>query len=444
VPKFALDMFAIRTEEPLAGPIRSPVGIWLWAAQDEGRRKQRGQRKSTPSHIAILSPSPIRQKQTLAQSKIFGKKTKRGNVKGASWKSSRRSELALLSHQISSYSVTMARSNRKHPHSLASVSIGLRIASTPPPRGDTASFEGAADALAILRGQETYYRCGGYFDRLERERDPSIGSCNPLVTFETIDAGCRERMCEWCYKVCDSAELPLTREMVAITFSYLDRFLDQQPFCCDRASFKLAVVTSFYVATKIMSSKQISISSLCTLGRGTFGFHQVQEMEKIILTSLDWRMNPPTAQAMVTSLRSLFPKTVSSTLTDAIFQRAIFFTEIAVYDPHFISMSRYVLAVASFINAMEYIEDNRGLYPREKESFASFIAVLCMDLDRKTVNAAKLRLWSLYESSAEGRQEEMIALEYDPPRSFPPQHKRRQEDKLPSPQSPRGVEILER
>lgn len=321
------------------------------------------------------------------------------------------------------------------------------MASTPPPAGEDAlNFEGAADELAILRSQETDYRCGGYFDRIDRERGHAIGSFDPLVTFETIDAGCRERMCEWCYRVCDGAELPLTREMVAIAFSYLDRFLDRQPFCCDRASFKLAVVTSFYVATKIMSSKQISISSLCTLGRGTFGFHQVQEMERTILTALGWRLNPPTAQAMVASLRSLFPKSVSSSLIDAIFQRAIFFTEIAVYDTHFISLSRYVLAVACFINAMEYIEDNRGLYPHEKESFASFTAVLCMDLDTKTVSAAKLRLWNLYESSAQGREEKIIALEYDPPRSLPPQHGHGsiQEDKLPSPPSPRGVEVLGR
>jgi len=191
-----------------------------------------------------------------------------------------------------------------------------------------------------------------------------------------------------------------------------------------------------------MSSKQISISSLCVLGRGTFDFFQVQEMERKLLQELEWRMNPPTIQTIISLFRTLFPKTMCFTLIDTIYQRAVFFSELVVYDNHFVSGSRYVLAVACFINAMEYVEDKRGLSPQEKEIFRSFESVLCMDLDSRTVRRAKTRLWNLYGRSAQASDETFAALQYESARYFL-QHEPTADHRLPHPPSPRGVDVFE-
>lgn len=304
------------------------------------------------------------------------------------------------------------------------------------PEVETLSFDDATEVLASLRDQETSYRCGADCDSCWNDHEVGISRSGLLVTSNFIDVGCRQILCDWCYSVCDISDLHLTREMVAVAFSYVDRFMDRQPFRCDRAAFKLAVVTSFYIATKIMSSKQISISSLCALGRGSFTCQQVLEMEMILLTTLAWRMNPPTAQTMVTCIRTLVPRSTLPTVTEAIFQRAIFFTELAVYDPHFISMSRYLLAVASFINAMEYLAD---MHPNEKENFNSFSSILCMRLDEKSLRRARVYLWSLYDDSTQGKEENMIAREYDPPRTI----SLSDGNSLSQPKSPRSVEILD-
>lgn len=317
----------------------------------------------------------------------------------------------------------------------SSFSVRLRMVCVQSPEGEFLSVEDAAEVLSSLRAQETSYSCGAYFDRFGNENERGISRSGLLVTSNTRDVGCRQKLCDWCYSVCDISDLHLTREMVSVAFSYVDRFMDRQPFRCDRAAFKLAVVTSFYIATKIMSSRQLSISSLCALGRGSFTFQQVLEMERILLTSLDWRMNPPTAQTMVACIRALVPRTTLPTVTEAIFQRAIFFTELAVYDLHFIPMSRYLLAVASFINAMEYLE---RIYPSEKESFQSFSSVLCEKLNGTLLRRARVYLWSLYHDSTQGIEDKLIAREYDPPRSII----RTNGNSLPHPKSPTSVNFV--
>lgn len=329
---------------------------------------------------------------------------------------------------------------RRDPNPASLLSVGLRLICILVPEKEAVSSELARETLSTLREQDNDYRCGDYVDRYELELERGIDGDGRLVTSEPMDAGCRQIMCDWCYKVCDISELPLTREMVAVTFSYLDRFLDRQPFCCDRTSFRLAVVTSFYIATKIMSPNQISISSLCALGRGSFTFQQIQEMEMILLAALDWRMNPPTAQAMVASMRCLFPSTLSPKIADAIFQRAIFFTELAIYDHNLISTGKHLLAVASVINGMEYLEDKRSVHPHDRETFASFSAFLCRDLSTSVLQQTRVRLWSLYHHSTQGLEEIMIEREYDPPRNLPCDD----DNSLSHPQSPRCVESLER
>jgi hypothetical protein len=50
-----------------------------------------------------------------------------------------------------------------------------------------------------------------------------------------VDESCREKMCEWSYRICD--HFNTSREIVAIAFNYLDRFNDVTR--CDRTAFKI-------------------------------------------------------------------------------------------------------------------------------------------------------------------------------------------------------------
>ena len=293
----------------------------------------------------------------------------------------------------------------------ASLRVGLRMVCTSLPKSEPVRYEEAAEMIAVLRAKETDYTCGDYFHRHEEEHERRIGRPGSCLNYEPMDVDCRQIMCDWCYTVCNIYGQHWSREVVAIAFSYLDRFMDRQPFRCDRASFRLAAVTSFYLATKIMWSKHLSIDSLCLLGCGHFTNDQIKGMEIIMLTALDWRVNPPTAMATIALLRRMFPTSVSPIVTEAIIQHAIFFAELSVYDAYFISASSYLVAVTSIITGMEYLEHMRGVNYHEKGKFHGFLSVVCVGMDQDSIFEAKEHLWRLYHNSAQGIEEKWMALD---------------------------------
>lgn len=275
--------------------------------------------------------------------------------------------------------------------------IRMKISELDLPR--TERLDDSWEVLAALRSQETAYRCKDYFERRLREEHDVGSKRDPSLTHpeKLINLACREKMCEWCYRVCDCGQFPCCREMVAVAFSYLDRFLNRR--FCDRAQFKLAAVTSFYVATKILSSAQISIGSLVELGRGEFDWCDILEMEKSLLETLEWRLHPPTPQGFIRQLLMIFPLTVTPTLLETIYQRAVFFSELCVYDHRFIGKDRYLVAVASLLNAVEVLEGT--VEGSEKESLRAVGASMGIDLNRKALEWAQARLWYLYSCSAQ-------------------------------------------
>lgn len=252
------------------------------------------------------------------------------------------------------------------------------------------------ETLAILRSQEAAYRCKNVLGTGLRPAGRGLESRHD-DPYQMIDTKCREGMCEWCYKVCDCDQFPCTREMVAVTFSYVDRFLERR--LCDRSSFKLAVITSFYIATKVQCSAQISISSLAALSRGEFNCNDIIGMERVLLEALEWRMHPPTVQVFISQLRMIFSPTVHAAVIEAIYQQAVFFAEVCVFDPFFISMDRYLVAVACLLNAMETLDEK--LDCQEKATLWTVGAIMRVDQSRKALEMAQARLWYLYSCSAQ-------------------------------------------
>jgi Cyclin, N-terminal domain len=252
------------------------------------------------------------------------------------------------------------------------------------------------DSLEALHVQDKVYQSSDYLMRRRRMRPRNISK------EERIDPSCREKMCEWCYRVVDCGQFPCTREVVAVTFSYVDRFLDR---CnCDRSTFKLATVTSFYLATKIYTGAQISMSSLVQLSRGEFSLSDIQNMEKVLLTTLAWRMHPPTAQTIIHHVLMLFPLTMAhGEPAKTIFDQAIFFAELAVYDYGFVAKDRYFVAVSCILNAIEVLEEFIDVSEHDEEWLLCCRNIITKDSDQKEVEAAQARLWYLYGCSAQAK-----------------------------------------
>jgi len=261
---------------------------------------------------------------------------------------------------------------------------------------------GVVDKVKVMLSQASVvYKCRDYLARRMEESDED--ECPSLVPDDTIDAVCREKMCEWSYRVGD--HFHTGREVVAISFSYLDRFLDGVN--CDRTSFKLAAMTTLYMATKIHARHQIALSSLAELSRGEFEISQIEDMEAMILEALDWRLNPPTAQSFVDAFFDLVPVPSGSQVSNTIYQRAIFFTELSLYDYSFVSTGEALIAVAALLNSMEGMdeldtqEQQQPFLDALEEQFGAKFSEELLEMVRN-------RLWYVYSMTAQYKDDTLI------------------------------------
>lgn len=255
------------------------------------------------------------------------------------------------------------------------------------------SFDEACEALNASRRREASY----YLRTRERRKQP-CGPSQVAADLESnrVESFCRERMCDWCYNVCDSDVVRWDREMVAVAFSYVDAYLDGTS--CDRVEYKLLALTSLYIATKILSKEEISLKSLAELCRGEFVIQDIQAMERSILQKLQWRMNPPTTQAFIRYIQHLSP--VDTSLLRSMQEQANFFAELSVYDRTFTLQDRYVVAIACLLNVMDTLED-ADLCEQDLEALHYLRAAMKVDTELDMVSGIQSRLWFLYSCSGE-------------------------------------------
>lgn len=147
----------------------------------------------------------------------------------------------------------------------------------------------------------------------------------------------RRKICEWSYRVVD--HFRIDREVVSVTMNLFDRFLAlhkdgnvrtcQCPSCkrtVDSKTFQLAAMTSLYLAIKVHAEtafcvddehqdyamqprrKKMKLLSFVELSRGQFSQEDLCSMERKILATLGWKVNPSTASVVITHFLGLLPQ----------------------------------------------------------------------------------------------------------------------------------------
>lgn len=309
------------------------------------------------------------------------------------------------------------------PNSKPLLGLRMRSGRKAPPR----EYVGCdlVERVNVMLNQDdsSAYRCRDYIGRRTgreaaklEEASPSFDDeCPTLVNEDTVDAVCREKMCEWSYRVCD--HFHTGREAVAISFSYLDRFLDR--CSCDRTAFKLAAMTTLYMASKIFNntSRRITISSLAELSRGEFEKSHISEMEMIILKTLDWRLHPPTAHDLLNSFFALLPFPSSGQISASIYQRAVFFAELSLYDYSFVSKDRALIAIVALINSMEGMDD-QALDQHHCMFVKAIEEKFGVRYQPEEVEACRNRLWYVYSMSAQYKEDDYLVSPQSPKESI--------------------------
>ena len=269
------------------------------------------------------------------------------------------------------------------------------------------------DSLRVLRRQaDTTYKCNDYIlrgrrmERWQRKSSSSTLSAShtsgtsiqDLQEGSSVDIACREKMVMWSYRIIDHFDGD--REIVAIAFNYLDRFLH---LCsCDRSAFKLAAITSLFLATKLFSAKYVTMKSLAQLSKGEFDEENLKEMEDILLKTLGYRLHPPTIKCYIDHMMTLMPADrVSEQSRHIIRQRAHFFAELAVLDYSLSIDHPSTVAFAAIMNASEGFDQHCIDY----QACAAFIVAVeaHAEIENTYVHVVRDRLWHLYSLSEEAQ-----------------------------------------
>mmetsp|Transcript_19797 Transcript_19797/g.28013 ORF Transcript_19797/g.28013 Transcript_19797/m.28013 type:complete len:450 (-) Transcript_19797:1158-2507(-) len=294
--------------------------------------------------------------------------------------------------------------------------------------------EDRMDRLLVMMQQElSTYKCRDYMSRNRQKIEQEQNQCNddddelPCLVSEgqtskkryVVDPLCREKMCEWSYRVVD--HFHANRETVALSMTLLDKFMDECD--CDKSAFKLAAMTTLHLATKMMSSSScsqhydlfqqhggvssssispvISMSNLAELSRGEFTFHHMIDMEQIILETLGWHINPPTYQAFVYEYMGYLQYLVEPQVWRAIYPRAMFFAELALFDYGFVTLSKSKLALACVLNAMEGLDEQYCGPLHEAKLMEQLHHSINLKLSPTKLDFLRNRLWYLYSQSTQ-------------------------------------------
>jgi len=213
-----------------------------------------------------------------------------------------------------------------------------------------------------------------------------------------IDEYCREQIAEWSFRVVDYFRID--REVVAVSLSFLDRFLATHH--CDRTRFKLAATTTLHLAVKLLyPCKLADLGILSDLSRGEFDMKDVSKMESHILKALSWDLHPPTSMAFASIFLDFYFASrivsISSADLDDIYDVSSFFCELAVCDYSFVPLHASTVALAAILNALE------GMFGPDNNLAGDIVqAAMILNLGvPQDIAVARNRLWEVYERSEE-------------------------------------------
>lgn len=177
-------------------------------------------------------------------------------------------------------------------------------------------------------------------------------------------------------------------ETVEIAVSYLDRFLmtksGAEALNC-RETFQLAAMVSLYTSVKINAPEALTPKLLAELSQGAYNEEQVEDMERIILLAINWRVNPATSVSFVREVLSALPDELFGTQEDkdAALELARSQAEWAVGDYELMTVKKSIIAFSALENALERLNIHYDLQKFLRDNILSSEKSSTVELDLK-------------------------------------------------------------
>ena len=228
------------------------------------------------------------------------------------------------------------------------------------------------DRINVMkRLEETSYVAQGFFNKWEEHNQRVITNNNhqPIPSIIIKGDGCyvsearsninndalnefyRSFMCKWSYQLIDY--LQVDREVVAVAFSYVDRLLETHYYCAKKV-FRLAIVTSIYLANNLLTSTDLPLEKVTNLCRNEFTTKMIVQMKMIILQTFNYNLHPPTSKSFIEHLCAFLPsEDVSMSTKQHIIQQSYFLVELSIYDYYFVDQNPSIIAFAAIVNVIQ-------------------------------------------------------------------------------------------
>ncbi|KAL3791407.1 hypothetical protein ACHAW5_005781 [Stephanodiscus triporus] len=247
------------------------------------------------------------------------------------------------------------------------------------------------DRLSMMRTAERTrynYRCA---EKLPPSFPPPTTSAAD-ESMPPLNSSWREKICHWSFNVIDHFDL--SREVVAVSMSLFDRYLATRGNRCNGSTALLASLTTLHIAIKINEVRKIKLTTLANLSRGQFGPKHIEEMEWMVLTSLNWHIHPPTSMSFLSHLLLLLPEKVSDSSKEDIYAMSRYITELSVCDSSFVEINPSAVAFSAILNSFDDKRYRRLISPAVREQFFRAIAThvgLCQDDEHVLLARPKLK-----------------------------------------------------
>jgi len=203
------------------------------------------------------------------------------------------------------------------------------------------------DRLNILAYQEESALYGSYRDRASNCKDES---------------SFRETMGLWAFTVVD--HYSLDRELVSIALTNFDRFMalkvktNMEPSWSTR---QLVFATSLNLAIKVHERSPIGMKKFVEFSKNEFSVSEMSKTENEILTTLSWKIHPPTPLSFsseilrlcVLDLSEISKFLMTKTLEVAIYDATTYLIELSAYKYGVSDKRPSSIALACITNVME-------------------------------------------------------------------------------------------
>jgi hypothetical protein len=119
----------------------------------------------------------------------------------------------------------------------------------------------------------------------------------------------RYRMVDWMFQINET--FSFDEETIEITLSILDRYVALNPgLMLDSDAYQLAALTSIYIAAKIHEDCCLTPDHMKRLSGNEYSTDILEKQERLILDTIQWRVNPPTSSAFARELLNVIPSEV--------------------------------------------------------------------------------------------------------------------------------------